>query len=98
MHYAVNCASTSCPNLAATAFTGAKLEEMLDDGARAYVNHPRGVSAQDGKLTLSQHLQMVPPRLRQERSAMCSTHVAKYAKPALKKKLAEVGDIAGYDL
>jgi hypothetical protein len=42
VHYAVNCASYSCPNLAAKAWTSEKLEEMLDEGARAYVNHPRG--------------------------------------------------------
>ena len=43
VHYAVNCASFSCPNLAARAWKARQLEEMLDEGARAYVNHPRGV-------------------------------------------------------
>lgn len=43
VHYAVNCASISCPNLQIEAFTAAKLDTQLDTAARAYVNHPRGV-------------------------------------------------------
>ena len=42
VHYAVNCASIGCPNLAAEAYTGAKLEAQLDAAARSYVNSPRG--------------------------------------------------------
>ncbi|NIR82122.1 MAG: DUF547 domain-containing protein [Gammaproteobacteria bacterium] len=42
LHYAVNCASIGCPNLAREAFTAANTEELLERAARAYVNHPRG--------------------------------------------------------
>lgn len=52
-HYAVNCASLGCPNLAAKAYTTTRMEEMLDEGARAYVNHPRGVAVERGKLVVS---------------------------------------------
>ena len=47
IHYAVNCASYGCPNLCPTAFTEDNAEELLDAGARAYVNHPRGVEFMD---------------------------------------------------
>ena len=47
IHYAVNCASYGCPNLSATAFTAENTGELLDAGARAYVNHPRGVDFVD---------------------------------------------------
>ena len=47
IHYAVNCASYGCPNLCPTAFTADNTEELLEDGARAYVNHPRGVEFMD---------------------------------------------------
>ncbi len=47
IHYAVNCASYGCPNLCPTAFTTDNTEELLDAGARAYVNHPRGVEFMD---------------------------------------------------
>ena len=47
IHYAVNCASYGCPNQSPTVFTAANTEELLDVGARAYVNHPRGVDFVD---------------------------------------------------
>ena len=53
IHYAVNCASLGCPNLAAEAFRGEAITAQLDAAARAYVNHPRGVSLGDGRVTVS---------------------------------------------
>ena len=47
IHYAVNCAAYGCPHLLDTAFTAANTEELLDDGARAYVNNLRGVDVVD---------------------------------------------------
>ena len=53
VHYAVNCASIGCPNLAPRAYTAARMEAMLDEGAAAYVNHPRGATVQGRKLVVS---------------------------------------------
>lgn len=53
IHYAVNCASVGCPDLAPRPYTGAMLEEMLDEAARRYINHPRGVSHDNRRLVLS---------------------------------------------
>lgn len=53
IHYAVNCASIGCPNLADKAYTAARLEAMLDEAARAYINHPRGFARKDGALVAS---------------------------------------------
>ena len=47
IHYAVNCAAYGCPHLIDTAFTAANTEELLDLGARAYVNNFRGVDVVD---------------------------------------------------
>lgn len=47
IHYAVNCASIGCPNLATNVYTAKNIESLLDSGARAYVNHPRGVDIVD---------------------------------------------------
>jgi hypothetical protein len=44
IHYAVNCASIGCPNLQPVPFTADRLDAMLEEGARDYVNHPRGVA------------------------------------------------------
>jgi hypothetical protein len=53
LHYALNCASLGCPNLAPMAYTPANIEQLLEQGARAYINHPRGASCQDDTCTLS---------------------------------------------
>ncbi len=53
IHYAVNCASIGCPNLANKAYTGAKLEAMLEAATRAYVNHPRGFGGEPGQIIAS---------------------------------------------
>ncbi len=47
IHYAVNCAAYGCPHLIETVFTAANTEELLEAGARAYVNNPRGVDVVD---------------------------------------------------
>jgi hypothetical protein len=54
VHYAVNSASIGYPNLRPRAFRAATLEAELDEAARAFVNHPRGVSVlPDGRLRVS---------------------------------------------
>ncbi|MDX2222177.1 MAG: DUF547 domain-containing protein [Rhodospirillaceae bacterium] len=53
IHYAVNCAAVGCPNLARTAYTAADLTTMLDAAARGYVNDPRGVRVDAGRVTVS---------------------------------------------
>jgi hypothetical protein len=96
VHYAVNCASISCPNLMAEAFTGSKLERMLAQGARDYVNHPRGARVVNGKLTLS-HIYEWYRRDFGSRDGEVIAHVASYAEPTLKTQLADIKTIAGYD-
>jgi len=54
IHYSVNCASIGCPNLGLSAFTGANLETELDAGARAFINHARGIDVDaSGSVTAS---------------------------------------------
>jgi hypothetical protein len=53
IHYALNCASLGCPNLQPTAYTSDNIEALLEKGAREFINHPRGVSPQKGKLVVS---------------------------------------------
>ena len=96
VHYAVNCASISCPNLIAKAFTGATLDEMLTQGARAYVNHKRGVNASTGRLRLSNIYDWYA-RDFGSNDAQVIAHVSGYAEPALKQQLAGIKTIAGYD-
>ncbi len=54
VHYAVNCASVGCPNLAREAFTSRNVETLLDKGARSFINSPRGVTVDSrGRVTVS---------------------------------------------
>jgi hypothetical protein len=52
-HYALNCASFSCPNLMPTAYTVGNLDAQMAQSAKLYVNHPRGLSIEDGRITAS---------------------------------------------
>lgn len=53
IHYAVNSASLGSPNLQPAAYTSENTEAMLERGAREFINHPRGVSIQKGRLLVS---------------------------------------------
>ncbi len=54
IHYAVNCASIGCPELAASAYSGVNLDAMLSAAELTYIRHPRGaVFNADGELRLS---------------------------------------------
>ena len=45
IHFALNCASRSCPPLRSEPYSGAKLDAQLDEQARGYVNSEHGVKA-----------------------------------------------------
>jgi hypothetical protein len=96
VHYAVNCASMSCPNLQSKAFTGAALEAMLNQAAVAYVNHPRGVRVTNGKIYMSQIYSWYR-RDFGETDLDVIRHVSQYALPALRTSLAKATTISGYD-
>ena len=53
IHYALNCASLGCPNLLPQAFTELNTESLLEQGARDYINHPRGADVQNDSIILS---------------------------------------------
>jgi Protein of unknown function, DUF547 len=96
VHYAVNCASMGCPNLMAKPFAGTTLDRMLTQGARDYVNHPRGARVSGDKLYLSQIYSWYRKDFGTT-DAEVIRHIAMYAEPKLKKQLAGIDKIAGYD-
>ncbi len=53
IHYVVNCASYSCPNLSAIAYTAENTEEQLTTAAKDYINNPRGITIDGDDLLLS---------------------------------------------
>ncbi len=54
VHFALNCASKSCPPLRATPYSTGDLEAALQAQATAYLNDPNAVTEAAGKLVLSQ--------------------------------------------
>ena len=53
IHFALNCASRSCPPLRTEVYSGAKLDAQLDEQARGYVNGDHGVKVNGDTAQLS---------------------------------------------
>ncbi|MEL7481680.1 MAG: DUF547 domain-containing protein [Pseudomonadota bacterium] len=96
-HYAVNCASYGCPNLKPTAWEAATLEQDLADAARAYINHPRGVSIRrDGKLEVSTIYKWFREDFGGTREGVVA-HLLDYAEPGLAEQIRANPSIKSYD-
>lgn len=95
IHYAVNCASIGCPNLAARAYTGEAVDAMLDAAARAYVNHPRGVSVSGRKVRASKIFGWYREDFGADEAEVLD-HVRQYAEPGLLDALAGKTTINSY--
>ena len=93
VHYAVNCASFSCPNLPLQALRGVGLEAALDAAARAYVNHSRGVRFEGEKLVVSSIYRWYGGDFGGT-NARVIAHLAQYAAPPLRARLQAVDRIA----
>ena len=93
VHYAVNCASFSCPNLPLTALRGVGLEAALDAAARAYVNHSRGVRFEGEKLVVSSIYRWYGGDFGGTDSRVIA-HLAQYAAAPLRARLQAVDRIA----
>ena len=53
IHFAINCASMSCPPLRGEAFIGSRVQDQLDDQARNFINDPHYNKITKGKAELS---------------------------------------------
>lgn len=95
IHYVVNCASLGCPNLARSAFTARNLESLLQAGAVAYVNHPRGVKFTGSDAVISSIYKWYAEDFGADFSGL-KRHLMKYAAPALAAQLESLTD-ADYD-
>jgi len=94
IHYAVNCASLGCPNLQPVAFTAQNTEDLLNKGAREYINHPRGVSVEGGRLVVSSIYDWFQEDFGGDDAGVIE-HLMHYARPELQKKLQGFEDIDG---
>ena len=96
IHYAVNCAAIGCPNLQSQAFTAENAEALLDKGAREYVNHPRGVRLEDGRLRVSSIYVWFQEDFGGSDAAVIA-HLGQYAEADLGGRLASASGIDGHD-
>ena len=86
IHYAVNCASLGCPNLAREAYTADRLDSQLNAAARAFINHPRGARVENGELTVSSIYAWFESDFDDSEAAVVR-HLQRYAGPDLKRLL-----------
>jgi hypothetical protein len=96
VHYAVNCASIGCPNLPARAATAANLEATLAQGARDFVNHPRGCRIEGGRLRVSSIYEWFKADFGGTDAGVIA-HLREHAAPDLARALESVARIAGHD-
>ncbi len=96
IHYAVNCASMGCPNLAPEPFTAANSETLLEQGARDYINHPRGVTVKGTDITASKIYDWYGVDFGNNENSLVR-HFLQYANPDLKKQLESVGKQVDWD-
>ena len=96
IHYAVNCASIGCPNLQATAFTADNIDDLLDDAAKQYINHPRGVTVQADKLIVSSIFDWYAEDFGNNDREIIE-HFIQYAQPDLARKLEAFSKISDYE-
>ncbi len=96
IHYAVNCASIGCPNLQATAFTADNLDDLLDVAANQYINHPRGVTIDGGKLIASSIFDWYAKDFG-DNDKQIIEHFIQYADTGLAQELDAFKKINGYE-
>ncbi len=97
IHYTVNCASYSCPNLLETAFTAANTEALLDAGARAYINHPRGVDfVGDHSLVISSIYDWYVEDFGGSQATVLA-HLIQYAEAGLAARLKDLAGSVDYE-
>jgi Protein of unknown function, DUF547 len=94
VHYAVNCASIGCPNLAAEPWRADRVEPMLDAAARSYINSPRGFKREKGRLIASRIYQWFGVDWGDEAAILA--HARLYATPTTRAALGNATRIDGY--
>jgi len=95
VHYSINCASYSCPNLRVKAWEAATLKKDLADAARAYINQKRGVTVTSKGLVLSSIYDWFEADFGGSKEAVID-HLLQYAEPDLAEKIRAKPKIVRY--
>jgi len=97
VHYAVNCASYGCPNLQNKAWVGDTLDVDLDEAARDFINHERGVTIRKrGGLQVSEIYKWFKKDFGGSEQNVIA-HLLEYAEPELATQINANADIKRYE-
>ncbi len=96
VHYAVNCASVGCPNLARDAYRGETLDTQLDAAARAYIASPRGVQFSGGRVIASKIYSWYDEDFGNSEAGVIK-HVSQYAEGEAASRLSGLSSIDDYE-
>jgi len=86
IHYAVNCASIGCPNLATRAYTANNLDDQLYAGALSFINSDRGMRFENDVLVVSSIYKWFAEDFGDNRESLLD-HLKTYARPSMRKRL-----------
>lgn len=89
IHFAVNCASKSCPPLLPIPYRGAAIDRQLDDATRAFLNDPKQNYLEGGALYVSSIFKWYAEDFNDDVVGF----FLKYAEGDLKKTLSEGADL-----
>ena len=96
LHYAFNCAAISCPNLGREAYKGAKINAQLNAAAKAFINDPRGIRINNGKITASKIFFWYSEDFGKDKRAVLD-HIKKFGSAKLKAELNGKTKIDSYE-
>lgn len=93
IHYVVNCASISCPNLVKDVYTKDNTKRLLHQGAIDYINHHRGVKVKGDRALLSSIYKWYKVDFGGSEKTLLQ-HLKKYANNKLKQQLTQVSNFS----
>ena len=96
VHFAVNCASSSCPPLPVRAFEAARLDEQLEEVTKATLTNPDYISIEDGSLLVTKIMEwygddFVKPDFTGSEKTL-QAFIAKYATPEVRSFIEKQGE------
>jgi hypothetical protein len=97
IHYALNCAALGCPKLMGVAFTASNTEELLERGAKDYINSEYGAYVdRDARLFASSLYDWYQQDFGGDETGVID-HLRLYAGPELARKLEGITEVYDFD-
>lgn len=82
IHFAINCASISCPPLQPYAFLPNQIESQLSDVTTKFINSPQGVRITENKIEISQIFNWFKKDFETEKTTL-TNFISKFLNPSL---------------